>query len=195
MRYLRAMAATRAKSAKSGKRRIGRPPVTDRPITWPKWRQGSRRNYRTDPVTTIERDQVAMFVLHQDQPITPPQERALARTLRRPPAVVKELITDARVTLAKQARGYVEAHLHATRKALARGTPAALKVAVDSSQWALDRIALDGSRVLDPPLAEARRPLVIVGIQTGSSHANTSTKGVEFAQAILSAAHTDSRNP
>ena len=57
------------------KRPRGRPPVTDRRVTWPRSRQSSTRNRRTDPVSPIERDMVARFVLDQAQPITPVQER------------------------------------------------------------------------------------------------------------------------
>ena len=140
-------------------RRRGPPPVTDRPVTWPRSRQSSTRSRRTDPVSPIEREMVAKLVLDQAQPITPVQERAMARMLRRSPEVVKELIPGARVTFATRAPRYVDIHLRATEKALASGTAAGLDTALRSSQWAIERIAQDDARVID----HRRRPRAAQG--------------------------------
>jgi len=92
----------------------------------------------------------------------------MARMLRRSPEVVKELIQDARVTFAKRAPRYVDIHLRATEKALASGTAAGLDTALKASQWAMERIAADGARVIDPPKASASSGMrVIVGVAVG----------------------------
>ena len=121
----------------AAKRPRGLPPVTDRLVSWPRSRQSSARNRRSDPVSPIERDMVARFVLDQDRPITPVQERAMARMLRRRGEVVWVLIQDARVTFAKRASRCVDIHLRATEKALASGTANGLETA-------LRRVAMGG---------------------------------------------------
>jgi hypothetical protein len=120
-------------------------------------------------VSPIERDMIARFVMDQAQPITPVQERAMARMLRRAPEVVKDLIQDARVTFAKRAPRYVDIHLRATEKALASGTMNGLETALRGSQWAIERIAQDGARVIDPPNAAASSaPRIIIGVEVGA---------------------------
>ena len=79
----------------------------------------------------------------------------MARMLRRSPEMVKDLIQDARVTFAKRAPRYVDIHLRATEKALASGTANGLDDGAPGSQWAIERIAQDGARVIDPPKAGA----------------------------------------
>jgi hypothetical protein len=120
-------------------------------------------------VSPIERDMVARFVLDQDQPITPVQERAMARMLRRSPEVIRDLIQDARVTFAKRAPRYVDIHMRATEEALASGTVNGLDTALRGSQWAIERIAADGARVIDPPnAASSSAPRIIIGVEVGS---------------------------
>jgi hypothetical protein len=111
---------------------------------------------------------VARFVMDQAQPITPVQERAMARMLRRSPETVRDLIQDARATFATRAPRYVDIHLRATEKALASGTVNGLETALRSSQWAIERIAQDGARVIDPPKAAASSgPRIVIGVEVG----------------------------
>jgi hypothetical protein len=119
-------------------------------------------------VSPIERDMVARFVMDQDQPITPVQERAMARMLRRSPEVIRDLIQDARVTFATRAPRYVDIHLRATEEALASGTVTGLDTALKASQWAIERIAADGARVIDPTKAVASSgPRIVIGVEVG----------------------------
>jgi hypothetical protein len=119
-------------------------------------------------VSLIEREMVARFVMDQDQPITPVQERAMARMLRRPADVVKDLIQEARVTFATRAPRYVDIHLHATEQALALKSAKGFEVARRGAEWAIERIAADGARVIDQPNAAASSgPRINIGIAVG----------------------------
>jgi len=122
---------------------------------------------RQGPVTQNEKDLVAAYVMDQPSAVTPDQENALAVALKRTPLVVKRLIQDARQNFAAKAGRYVEVHMEATEKALQAGTVTGLDVALRGSQWAIERIAEDGARVVDKATEQNAGTKIVLGIQMG----------------------------
>ena len=73
------------------------------------------------------------------------------------------------LTSRPRAPRYVDIHLRATEKALASGTAAGLDTALRSSQWAIERIAQDDARVIDPPKAAASSAgRILIGVEVGA---------------------------
>ena len=73
---------------------------------------------------------------------------------------VREAIKVARQTLAGAAEKYVELHMLATEVAALKGDAA-------PAQWALERIAEGGARVVDAPKAGPTGPGLRIGIAVG----------------------------
>ena len=135
---------------------------------------------RGGSVTSREKELVAQFVMDQPAEVTPTQERALARVLRRSPAVIKTLVAEARENFVAGAGRYVEVHMQATEQALANGDPKSLEVAARSAQWALTNISAEGERIVEKPEASGGGPRVMVGIKFGG--ANTEQVTVDEAK-------------
>jgi hypothetical protein len=72
---------------------------------------------------------------------------AIARRLKIDPRTVRGTIKAARASLAARAELYVELHAHAAAVAALAGD-------AKPAQWALERIAEEGERIIDPPQAE-----------------------------------------
>lgn len=125
------------------------------------------RHNRQGPTTDNEKDLVAAFVMDQPGTITDDQENALAVALKRTPGVIKKLIQDARHNFAAKAGRYVEIHAEATEKALSSGTVNGLETALKGSQWAIERIAEDGARVVDKATEAPAGAKIVLGIQMG----------------------------
>jgi hypothetical protein len=125
------------------------------------------RQARRGPITMNEKDAVAAIVMDQPGPISAQQEKALAVTLRRSPAAVKALIEEAREHFAAKAGRYVEIHAQGVEDALKNGTVAGLDVALKGSQWAIERIAQDGSRIVDKAADTNTGTKIVIGVQMG----------------------------
>lgn len=69
---------------------------------------------------------------------------AIARKLECDPRAVRSVIKSARNALASRAELYVELHVHAA-------TVAAMAGDAKPAQWAIERIAEEGERIIDPP--------------------------------------------
>ncbi len=124
---------------------------------------------RKGPVTQVEKEFVSKFVMDQPAQITPTQERALSRVLRRSRDVVKEMVEEARENFVAGAGRYVEIHRQATEAALSNGDPKSLEVAARSAQWALTNISAEGSRIVEKPEAGSGGPKIMVGIKFGGA--------------------------
>lgn len=99
--------------------------------------------------------------------VTPRQVTALAQTLRRSPAVIKQLIEEARDTFNADALDYAKMHKETVIKALASEDPKALEVARKGAAWALTNISHEGKRVVDKPDTGPKAGQVLIGIRIG----------------------------
>jgi hypothetical protein len=116
------------------------------------------------PVTLHEKEAVASIVMDHPGPLSEIEAQALAVAFRRSPDTIKGLIDDARATFAAKAGRYVEIHAQATEDALKTGE---LDTALKGSQWAIERIAQDGSRVVDKTTDQTGGTKIILGISMG----------------------------
>lgn len=91
-----------------------------------------------------------------------PVAAAIAHGLEASGVSVRELVKSARNAFARRAEFYVEAHMTAT-------TVAAQKGNAEPAQWALERIAEDGERIVDSPKATPtlQPAAVSIGIAIG----------------------------
>ncbi len=87
---------------------------------------------------------------------------AIARKLKVDPRSVREVIKSARRSLAQRAELYVEMHAHAAAVAALAGD-------AKPAQWAIERIAEEGERVIDPPddVKPASVPTFTLGFVVG----------------------------
>lgn len=124
---------------------------------------------RLGPVTDIEKDMVAKFVLDQPAAITPSQTNALARVLRRSKDVTKRLIEEAKDKLVDSTERYVDIHRQTVETALSNGDAKSLEVALKGSQWAMEHISQDGTRVVDKAGSGGGNSgtKVLIGVQIG----------------------------
>lgn len=91
-----------------------------------------------------------------------PVAAAIAHGLEASGVSVRELVKSARSAFARRAEFYVEAHATATIIAAQKGN-------AEPAQWALERIAEDGERVVDSPkMAPTLQPAAVsIGIAIG----------------------------
>lgn len=75
---------------------------------------------------------------------------AIAREVEADPRTVRDIIKAARKSLADRAEFYVEAHAVATVQAAIAGN-------AKPAQWALEHIAEEDARIIDPPKVEERQ--------------------------------------
>ena len=119
---------------------------------------------RKGPVTKSEKALVAQVVLDQPGPVNERQERALATSLRRSKEVIHDLVLEAKENFVALGPRYVEIHMAAAEKALASGS---LGIATEAAEWALEHIAADGSRVIEPAVTGPTGNQILIGIQMG----------------------------
>lgn len=122
---------------------------------------------RQGPLSAQEHAIVAAFVEEQPGPVTTQQANDLAAAMRRTPAAVKRMIEEARADFASKAGRYVTIHAEATEAALKSGTVTGLDTALRGAQWAIERMAADGARVIDKPSAGSGGSKILIGIQVG----------------------------
>jgi hypothetical protein len=104
----------------------------------------------------------------QTGPITPAKEKALAVITNKSRETIRKGIDEARENLSDHAKAYVDLHMAAVIAGVASEDPKGLDVAIKGSQWAMEKLSLDGSRVIDAPKQDSdRTPKVLIGIQLG----------------------------
>jgi hypothetical protein len=129
--------------------------------------QKQPRRKRSGPVTTTEKQTVAALVLDQPAEIGPAEVNALAKAMRRPREVVKQLVDDAKENFVSKAERYVDIHMAATEAGLSLGDAKGLEQARKGAEWALTNISMDGSRVVDRPDEGGHANKIMIGIQMG----------------------------
>lgn len=77
---------------------------------------------------------------------------------------IRELVKKAKETFAESALDYVNIHKLATEAALVSGD---LKVAVDASQWAIERASHDGVKVIEKEAGTGSGTKIMIGIRLG----------------------------
>ena len=122
--------------------------------------------------TKAEKELVAQFVLDQPAEVTPRQVNALAKVLRRSKELTKQLIEDAKDNFVESAGRYVEIHREAVEAALLNGDSKSLEVAVKGSQWAIESLSSDGTRIVEQPNVDSGGVKVMVGIKLGGMNAD-----------------------
>lgn len=131
---------------------------------------GTRQSLkRVGSLTLAEKNVVAALVSDSPREISPNQVTALAKALRRSKSAIKSAIEDAQAEFHGSAGRYVEIHQQATEAALKNGSVAGLEAAMKGSQWAIERIAHDGARIVEAKGGEtqAAGPRVLIGIKVG----------------------------
>lgn len=137
---------------------------------------------RAGPVSETERDFVTQFVQDQPRAITIGQERTLAKVMRRSPAVVKELVQDARERFVEQAEHYVTIHRRAVDGALESGD---YEEARKGSEWYLTHVSGAGERIVDKNADSGPQGTkILVGIRVGGISANDQTV-VEMPKPVI----------
>lgn len=123
--------------------------------------------YRRGAPSKAEKAMVAQVVQDFPGEVGPTQVKALATTLKRTKEAVKAMIDQARENFVSEAESYVNIHKQVVTTALANGDAKSLDVALKGSQWALENIGSDGSRVIEVAKAGPGGTKVMVGIQIG----------------------------
>lgn len=118
-------------------------------------------------ITGPERQLVAQLVHEHPRELSEQQVNGLARAMRRSPAVVKELVERAKEDFVSQADHYVQVHRQATDQALANGDAKSLGVAVEASQWFLEKVSEQGVRVIEKEQKADTGQRILIGIKIG----------------------------
>lgn len=139
-------------------------PVSDIPKKPRKPRLLKRANAK---ISLEEKNLVAQFVMDQPREIAPQQINALATVLRRPKETVKAMVEQARENFVASAEYYVEAHKRAVDTALTNGDSKSLEVAVRGSQWAMENMSIEGTRIVEKAVADAGGTKIMIGVQIG----------------------------
>lgn len=146
-----------------------------RSVITPGAKPGQRFRRQGKP-SEAEKALVAQVVQDQPTTITPSQINGLAKALNRTPAVIKQLVAEARENFVAAAGDYVAIHKQAAQLALANGDAKSLDVAVKASQWAIQSISADGQRVVERTTSEPTGQKIFIGINVG---------GVSAPQAVV----------
>lgn len=96
--------------------------------------------------------------------LTPHDIAALATVTHTSKDRIRELVKKAKETFAESALDYVNIHKSATEAALASGD---LKVAVEASQWAIERASHDGVKIVEKDAASGTGTKIMIGIRLG----------------------------
>jgi hypothetical protein len=120
---------------------------------------------RSGTPTKADKVLVAQFVANNAGDVSPVQERALAKVMRRSNELTKQLIDEAREKFLIRAGRYVDIHMETTEKALAIGSDKSLEVAARASQWALEHISEDGARIVERDKTESDGSKIMIGVQ------------------------------
>jgi hypothetical protein len=132
-----------------------------------KKRASTRKSKRYGAPTATEKEVVAALVMDHPAELAPSQVNALAKAMRRPREVVKQLVDDAKENFVSKAERYVDIHMAATEAGLSLGDAKGLEQARKGAEWALTNISMDGSRVVDRPDEGGHANKIMIGIQMG----------------------------
>lgn len=123
---------------------------------------------RPGNITEPERQLVAQLVHEHPRELSPAQVNGLAKAMRRSPAIVKELVEQAKEEFVSQADHYVRVHRKVVDDALANGDPKSLSVALEGSQWFLEKVSEQGARVIEKEAKAEVGQRVMIGIRIGA---------------------------
>lgn len=120
---------------------------------------------RMGPVSEVEVGFIKQFLQDQPREITPTQEKALSKVMRRSKEVIRNIIEQAREEFQGSALDYVNIHKEATIAALEHGDN---EVAIKSAQWAITNMSQEGTRVVEKVAAEGGGGVkIMIGVQMG----------------------------
>ena len=156
--------------------------ASSRTVIEPGSRPKQKRVKRFGKPTKDDKAIVAAIVMQTPQAVTERQVTGMALALNRSREMIKRLVGDARADLAANAGMYVAAHREATEKALADGSVAGLEVAAKASQWAMEKIAAEGVRVIDRDKQESTGTRVMVGIKLGGANDQPTVSALEVKE-------------
>lgn len=113
-------------------------------------------------------------------------EYRVARELGLTRPELKALIERAKFNFAAKAERYVEAHAESVEAGLKLGNAAGLRMAAEASQWAMEHMALDGARVVDPPVKveDHGGPKILIGVQVGGINQQPTTIDVTTGEPV-----------
>jgi hypothetical protein len=117
------------------------------------------------PVSEVEVGFIRQFLQDQPREITPTQEKALSKVMRRSKEVVRDIIEQAREEFQGSALDYVRIHKDATIAAYEMGND---EVAIKASQWAIANMSQEGTRVVEKVAAEGGGGVrIMIGVKMG----------------------------
>ena len=119
------------------------------------------------PLTNKETAIIEAVVADSQEPITEGKVHGLSVTLQRRKETIRRAVERAREHLAEQADHYVTVHKQVVDEALAEGTPKGLEQARLGSEWALENLSIEGTRVVDKGSKDASGVQVMIGVQIG----------------------------
>lgn len=120
---------------------------------------------RMGPVSDVEVGFIRQFLQDQPREITPTQEKALSKVMRRSKGVVRDIIEQAREEFQGSALDYVQIHKEATIAAYEDGN---LDAALKASQWAIANMSQEGTRVVEKVAAEGGGGVrIMIGVKMG----------------------------
>jgi hypothetical protein len=132
-------------------------------------------------MTKAEKDVVAAVVADSPREVSEKQVTALATALRRPKAAIKAAIDNAQGDFQAAAGRYVEIHMEAIESALRDEDVKGREIAMKGAQWAIERLAHEGSRVIEKAAAGPSEsgPRIQIGIRLGGIDATNESKAIE----------------
>ena len=126
-----------------------------------------RRPRKLGPMSQAEKNLVAQVVTDSALEPTSTEIKTLAVALRRSPTTIKKTIDEARDKFVESAKDYVEMHKEAVVQALANGSVDGLEQAIKGSQWAMEHISGEGSRIVEKEAKSEGGVKVMVGVKVG----------------------------
>lgn len=104
--------------------------------------------------------------------VTVKEVTALAQVTGTPKLDILRLIEEAKEKFSGAAVEYVDLHKQATQMALANGDAKSLEVATRAAQWAIEKIAHDGKRVIEKEQAAvgSSGTKILIGINLGGKN-------------------------
>ena len=101
------------------------------------------------------------------------QTRALAKVFNRPVGTIKSMIRAARENLAADASFYVDTHREVTEQAREAGialfNDKLLDIARKGSEWALESISGEGSRIVEKAESGPAGTRIMIGVRLGNT--------------------------
>ncbi len=123
--------------------------------------------YRRGAPSKAERAMVAQVVQDFPGELQNAQVTSLARTLKRTKEAVKEMILQAKENFVSEAESYVSIHKRVVETALENGDSKSLEVALKGSQWAIENIGSEGSRIIEAAKEGPQGMKLLIGVNIG----------------------------